>query len=92
MADMKLFGGDKNFEDTSIAQKAIRSNFIQSRIFGGNGSSMAIPTPLTQPQLQPKGEISVNVTVNGQAQVQTEVKRQDNMSLNLSPTTSRSPL
>jgi len=88
--------GVDNFADTSIGGKIVGSNFMQSvansRLFGGSGSSMAIPTPLTQPQLQPKGEISVNVTVNGQAQVQTEVKRQDNMSLNLAPTTSRSPL
>ena len=88
--------GVDNIADTSIGQKIVGSNFMQSvansKLFGGSGSSMAIPTPLTQPQLQPKGEISVNVTVNGQAQVQTEVKRQDNMSLNLSPTTSRSPL
>lgn len=48
---------------------------------------MSIPTPMNMPQFQPKGAIDVNVTVNGQAQVETDVKKQDNIFLNLFPTT-----
>lgn len=51
------------------------------------GTAMPIPTPLTQPQLQPRGEMDIRVIVQGQAQVETDVKKQDNIFLNLFPTT-----
>lgn len=54
---------------------------------GMSRGTMPIPTPLTQPQLQPKGEIVVKVISEGNAQVQTEVQKQNDVFLNLFPTT-----
>jgi hypothetical protein len=93
--NIQNFFTEKDDKDKMSGSTQKTSNTNQLNNLIGNTTNvfqnkplMSVPTPLTQPLLQqPKGAIDVNVIVQGQAQVQTDVKKQSNMLLNLYPAT-----